>query len=297
MTENSSFFTLTDVADVIARRFKIITAFVAVVVAATAVLVFFLPQFYSSTTIAVAANPTLADKARLFNPNIEGLYSSFGTSDDLDRLYGIARLDTIYGSLVDQFDLVSYYKAKGSTAAKARRNAILQLQDDITVEKNELNQISITVWNKDPQWAANIANTMMSMVEGKVQTIWQAGYSKALNQFDTAINRLQQEFDSMGLRGETLLKMPGSPVNNDFLLNQRAEILQQLKEYRRIRGEFRVAQANTSPALIVLEAASAAPKPGKPKKLVLLLAAFLLSSFFGVLAALVYDRKSAIPHA
>jgi uncharacterized protein involved in exopolysaccharide biosynthesis len=296
MIENSSSFTLTDVADVIKRRFKTIAGFVAVVIAATTLLVFLLPQYYSASATGIAANPALADKARLFNPNIEGLYSSFGSSDDLDRLYGIARLDTVYATLVDRFDLITYYKIKGPAPAKARRSAILKLQNDITVEKNELYQLTIIVWNKDPQLAANIANTMVALVEEKVQVIWQAGYTKTLQQFDTAINNLQQAYNNPGIQAAPSNNNMAGNTNNDLLISERAAIPDQIKEYRRLQNEFRVAQANSTPALIVLEQATIAPKPAKPKKLATILAALLLSSFFGVLAALIYDRKSTAGH-
>ena len=258
MIENSSSFTLTDVADVIKRRFRTIAGFVAVVVVATTLLVFLLPQYYSASATSIAANPALADKARLFNANIEGLYSSFGSSDDLDRLYGIARLDTVYATLVDRFDLVAYYKTKGPAPAKARRSAILQLQDDITVEKNELYQLTITVWNKDPQVAANIANSMMALVEEKVQAIWQAGYNKTLQQFDTAINNLQQAYNKPGAQTAPSNNTVAGNTNNDLLISERAAIPNQIKEYRKLQNEFRVAQANNTPALIVLEQATIA---------------------------------------
>lgn len=295
MTEHQPPFVLTDVATVVQKRFKTIAGFVVLVVALATAVVFILPKYYAASVTAIAANPALADKARLFNNNIEGLYSSFGSSDDLDRLYGIAQLDTVYATLVDRFHLVGYYKAKGTTPAKARRSAILQLQKDVQLEKNELYQLKITVWNKDPEQAAAIANTMMKLVEQKLETIWQNGYHTALQQFDSAIGRLQQRYVALGQRAAT--PKSDSILNNPALaMSERNAIPEQLNAYRKLQNEFEIAAASKTPALMVLEQATAPAKPLKPRKWAIILAAFLLSTCFGIIVALVHDRKAYAYH-
>ena len=97
MQQNTSPFNLIDIMEVLKRRKSFIGWFVFTSCIVTALLLFFvMPRYYKSTAVIVAANPALADKARLFNENIEGLYSDFGNEEDLDRLYGIAKLDTTY---------------------------------------------------------------------------------------------------------------------------------------------------------------------------------------------------------
>jgi len=93
------------------------------------------PKYYRSFAILVPANPALADKARLFNTNIEGLYSYFGTGDDLDRLFGIASMDTVYKQLVDSFHLVDYYQLTNADKGINRRKAVLELREDLTFQK------------------------------------------------------------------------------------------------------------------------------------------------------------------
>jgi hypothetical protein len=41
------------------------------------------------------SNPELADKERAAYNNLQRLYSYFGNNDDLDLVYGMAKLDTL----------------------------------------------------------------------------------------------------------------------------------------------------------------------------------------------------------
>jgi len=116
---------------------------------------FFMPKYYRSTAILVPANPVLADKAHFLNPNIQGLYSYFGNGDDLDRIVGIASMDTVYKQLVDELDLVHYYRLQANEPSEAkqsmpenqspknlgkdpkllRRKALKYLKEDLHLEK------------------------------------------------------------------------------------------------------------------------------------------------------------------
>jgi len=103
----TSSFNLVQTVALLQKRWKTILFFVLATVAVASVTVFLVPQYFRSSAIIVSANPALADKARLFNSNIQNLYSYFGSGDDLDRIYGIADMDITYKKLVDEFSLIN----------------------------------------------------------------------------------------------------------------------------------------------------------------------------------------------
>src|SRR3954462_8103878 len=98
-----------DMVDLIKKRWKFISFFtlLAVIIALLAVL--FSPKKYLSAATALPVNSAVADKGRLFNPNIEILYSDFGSPDELDRMEGTALLDTIYISTAQTLQLSQHY--------------------------------------------------------------------------------------------------------------------------------------------------------------------------------------------
>src|SRR5947209_8334503 len=68
-----------------------------------------LPKEYLSTATALPANSVSADKARIFNSQIEALYSDIGTADELDRVEGTAVLDTIFIATLKSLGLEAHY--------------------------------------------------------------------------------------------------------------------------------------------------------------------------------------------
>jgi hypothetical protein len=119
-------------------RFILLFTLFAMLVAFVTVLL--VPKYFRSGARIIAANPQLTDKSRLFNENIQGLYSYFGSGDDLDRIIGVADMDTTYFQLVDQFNLIDYYRLDNDSLPLLRRKAVLKLKKDISFQRTEQGQ-------------------------------------------------------------------------------------------------------------------------------------------------------------
>src|SRR5687768_11091291 len=98
-----------DLLGILKRQWKFIFGFALLAVAIALIVLLFSPKKYLSTATALPANSAVADKARLFNSNIEVLYSDFGSPDELDRMEGTARLDTIFIATAKELNLASHY--------------------------------------------------------------------------------------------------------------------------------------------------------------------------------------------
>ncbi len=276
-------FNLIDVSAVIKQQFKQIALFVCICVLVTTTLVFILPKYYKSTAIVVAANPALADKARLFNNNIQGLYSNFGSGDDLDRIDGLANLDTTFKLLVKEFNLTEYYQLTDDSIALKSSKAVLNLRDDIILQKTELGQYKIIVSTKNKQLSANVANKMVAIVQDMIEKIWQSNYTTSLSKINNSIKDLETEVDSLNKEIAT--------VSAFTIINKRDALLQQLKQYYTTANEFKLAISNNTPALYISEIASPAAKHDKPKKLTTIIASAFASLLFGCFIALLFARK------
>lgn len=287
MAENATPFNLADVQQTLTRRWKAVALFVIIVAVLTVLCLFFiLPAYYRSAAIVVAANPALADKARIFNDNIEGLYSTFGSSDDLDRLYGIANLDTTYKMLVDEFNLVKYYKLRAGNALD-RRKAILKLRDDLQLQKTETYQLKIMVWHKDKQVAASMANRMVEIVKNMAEELLQQTNKSALNNLRELKKKVETQVRQYADSTQPI------PTSGNYALwqNRQISMLDQLKQFDKAINEYELAITNKQPALFVLESAYASAKADKPKKAEVLIGAVLAALLFGIISVLVYDRN------
>ena len=78
---------------------------------AVGIITFLKPQLYLSVATAVPASSFLSDKSKIFNDNIQELYSTLGTPDDLDMIVGTSTLDTVYLTVTDEFNLLIIIKS------------------------------------------------------------------------------------------------------------------------------------------------------------------------------------------
>jgi hypothetical protein len=255
----------------------------------------------------VPANPALADKARLFNNNIEGLYSYFGTGDDLDRIFGIASMDTVYKQLVDSFQLVDYYELSGNDKNILRRKAVLELKDDLTFQKTDLGQLKVFAWTKDKILSANLVNRLVEIVQTTEEAIWKENYKNSLKKLQISIATMEQEYKnisstSISLFNESSSSKASNGNNSSVNINASAyllmqskqhNLLEQINSYQKAANEFQLAINNNPPALYVMERAVPAAKSEKPNKWEVLLASFLASLIFGTISVLVYYREPA----
>lgn len=285
MQPNEKEFNLNGVVHAWRRRWKTIIVFAAISLAVASLVLFFLPKQFQARAVATAGNPLLSDKAYLFNQNIDQLYSNFGNADDLDRLLGIATLDTTFKIIVDSFKLVSYYQSKGTNNSIRRHHAMFALKEDVAIRKNELNQLTVEVWNKDPLLAFEIANSVLTIVEDITAAGLQKSYTQTLLIMDTTLVGLKKKYEDLftnALQPETNIGLKEA---------QKTTLLKQIEQYQTTYDEVRIAATNRQPALLVLQSATAPAKAGKPKIFAWLFGVLVSSAAFGLLSVLLYDRK------
>jgi len=287
MQQNNS-LNLIEVVAAIKKSSNQIIVFVFLSLAIAYSVLLLIPKYFQSTAIVVAANPALADKARFFNNNIQGLYSNFGSGDDLDRIYGLANLDTAYKLLVDEFELISYYQLNDDSIKLRRRKAVLLLKDDIQLSKSDLSQLKISVWHKDNKIAAAIANRIVKFVQEMEEGFWKNNYQSTLENLQASIKKMENDVkvisDSIKIQTE-------NSAQAMLLKNKREVLLQQLQQYQKTADEYQLASNNKTPALFILEDAVPAAKAEKPKKLEILFLTAITSFCFGVFASLAYSRN------
>ncbi|MES2372161.1 MAG: Wzz/FepE/Etk N-terminal domain-containing protein [Bacteroidota bacterium] len=283
----TSSFNLVQTTAVLQKRWRTILLFVVIAAVAATVTVFVMPRYYRSTSTVVPANPALADKARLFNNNIQSLYSYFGTGDDLDRIYGIADMRSTYVKLVDEFSLVNYYQLKDDSLTILKSKAAKCLQKDIHLEKTEQNQLQVIAWTKDKQLSANLVNRMVAIIQETEMDIWKTNYQNAQDKLNNSIALKEKEYQLLSDSLSTLRS-----GKQQLAIAQMQTIAEQISQYRKTAGEFTIASQTPPVALYVMEAAMPSASAERPDKLMIILGSCLVAFVFSSLLVLVNDRKS-----
>jgi len=279
----TSSFNLVQATDTLQRKWKTILLFVLTCAIVATITVFVVPQYFRSSATMVSANPALADKARLFNNNIQSLYSYFGSGDDLDRIYGVGDMDTSYKKLVDEFSLVNYYQLSGDSLPVLRRKAVMLLKNELSFQKTEQNQLKIIAWTKNKQLAADLVNRMVAIIQETESGIWQKNYNQSIEKINNSITSMEQEYHALA---------DSTRGNDGLLVTKRQALVEQINQYRKMVNEYKLA-AQTPPAVLyVMESAVPAAKAERPDKPAIILAACLIGFIFSCLLVLLNNRNS-----
>lgn len=253
-----------DLLTLIYMRRKQVLLTVLISLAIAAGILFIMPSQYLASTTALPANPVVTDKASVFSDNIRDLYSSFGQSDDLDKIVGTGQLDTIYLAAADQFDLPAHYKIKGNDPAGSRSHAAAALKKNSRVSRSEYNELLVQVWDTDKNLASQLANALMEKLSAIHQDLLNKNNQTIIKSLVDGQEKLQAGMDSIRI---FLQQADLTPSMAQQYSDKLTVLQQQLSQYGKLKTEYQLMIDAKPAALLVVDKARPANWPDKPKKL------------------------------
>ena len=261
-----------DVIAVLRRRWKSVVAITAIATALATVITWLLPSKYLSVATALPASSFHADKASIFNKNIQALYSSLGTNDDLDKFVGTAQLDTLYLAAVTELHLAQHYRFESSRNGVER--AVQKLKRNSNIAKSEWGELKVKVWDEDRNRTAQIANTLMQQLGSLHQELQNRSNQLVLQTLKESQRALLRDTLEKVVRATTGTAKPGS-----------------LQEYENLVAEYSLMVATNPPALLVVETARPPLYPDTSEKLAYVLLTFFAAFVFSVLLSFYVEGK------
>lgn len=237
---------------------------------AVGIMTFSKARQFLSTTTAIAASSYAADKASLFNDNIQQLYSSMGTADELDIIIGTAQLDTIYIAVAKQLNLSHHYEVEEEDASAVRKAAFV-LKKNSRVAKTEYGALAIKVWDENKEMAPVLANALMQELQNIHRDIHSAGNLNILSGLRIAAEKIKLSADSAV---------------------QKTDVTTQLQAYNELISEYQLMVETKPPSLLIIERARPAMTPDRPRRMQIMIATLVLSLVFSILAAVALEKSS-----
>lgn len=275
-----------DLLTVFFRRWKLLLLLPLIATAVALLACLLLPKEYAGETTALPANSLTGDKARIFNVNIQALYPEIGSGDELDKMEGTARLDTLYSAAVDRFHLVQHY---GLTATKteAWQSATKKLKKKTEIKRTGYGELRITVWDKDQQMAADLANFLLQTLNDIHQHLQTENNRLVLQKLKDAASGNDPSTTSIPSQVDTTL------VNRNKTL---ASVTngEQEQAYRQLIAEYEIALRAAPKVLLVVERAKPQLQRERPDLTSTLLLTFLASFLFSLLLALFVESRKAV---
>lgn len=158
--------TLLQAVSVLTQHRKFISRFVLVATLGTVIVALLMPKWYRST-----ASVFPAEKADLFG-GLEGVSSivksfsparaltSLTGSSETDRYVAILKSATVVNAVIEKFDLVKVYDISSYPMEKTAKELMSNVDLSVETEGN----LTVTVYDKDPQRAADMANFFVEML-------------------------------------------------------------------------------------------------------------------------------------
>jgi uncharacterized protein involved in exopolysaccharide biosynthesis len=281
-----------DLLHVFVKRWKII--FGITFIASVLALIFALlsPKKYLSVATALPVNSVTADKARIFNSNIEALYSDFGTPDELDRIEGTAMLDTIFIAASQELHLKDYYSIKD--IGEGVYKAAMHLKNNTKINRSSYGELKVKVWDEDRNKAAELANFLMQKLQELHQHLQNQSNVFVLAKIKDEYEARQKEY--LLLADSTAKQMGGSftSVSNEIAKTKMAALIDQLQQYEKMIGEYQLAIHSNSQVLLIVENARPPLWPDAPKVLATVLFVFFTGFIFSFLVALFLENRKKL---
>jgi uncharacterized protein involved in exopolysaccharide biosynthesis len=253
---------------------------------ASVIIIILIPKEYLGVATALPASAYTTDKTGVFSQNMQGLYSALGSPDDLDKILGTARLDTVYNTVAGQLNLVSYYEIP-KTDKNALQKAAIKLKKRTRVIKSDYGELKVKVWDRDRDRAAIMANAIMEKLQQMHRDVQTTNNVMMLSKISDEYAGKKVEYQKL----MDSLQHTNNASIADLLGVQRTSLLQQMQEYEKLLNQYRLMVDANPQALIVIERATPALKADRPRSIQIIIAATILSFFFGLFTSLVLERR------
>ncbi|MFD2718547.1 hypothetical protein ACFST9_07460 [Hymenobacter monticola] len=190
-------FSLVGLGPIINRWKNLVAGAVVLAAVVSIVVALLMPNVYRSTAIFIPTNPQTADPDRLLEENgqARNKLELGGRAEDLDRAITIGESQPVAELLIKKFNLYKHYEV-GTPGDDLADNAVLkEFTDNLSIEHNERDAIELTFMDKDKNLAAQIANTLVQVIDSVNQQLTLENRRKVLDLYRHRYEYLSTSFE------------------------------------------------------------------------------------------------------
>ena len=148
----------------------------------SAIILLMLPNYYQASTQFYAGHPDLSQPAPV---GIGSNTTSFiyGTDSDLDRLFSLSTSSELYKHLIEKHNLYEHYEIDPESK-KAEARIRLKLNTLYKTLKTEYGAINLSVEDKDPVFARDMANDAREKINELSQKMVKSSQLQTIHSFN-----------------------------------------------------------------------------------------------------------------
>lgn len=242
----------------ITQYWKFISRFVLLATVVSTVVAFMLPQWYKSSASVFPAEKAellgaldgISSLAKNFSPS--RALSALGGNTDADRYIAILKSGTVLNAVIREFDLVKVYDISSYPMEKTTKELLSNVEFAIERE----GYITITVYDKDPQRAADMANFFVEMLN-RTNTDLMAQNARGNRQFIE--ERHKKNLSDLAIAEDSLRSFQkrfgivAMPEQTQASIKAVAEFAAQLAAKEVVEGVLRKTQSPDNPSVRAIQ--------------------------------------------
>ncbi|MDO7848075.1 hypothetical protein Q5H92_17045 [Hymenobacter sp. M29] len=190
-------FSLVGLGPIINRWKNLVAGAVVLAAVVSIVVALLLPNIYRSTAIFIPTNPQTADPDRLLEENGQSRnkLELGGRAEDLDRAITIGESQPVAELLIKKFGLYKHYEAGAPGDDVADNYVLKEFTDNLSIVHNERDAIELTFMDKDKNLAAQIANTLVQVIDSVNQQLTLENRQKVRDLYRSRYEYLSTSFE------------------------------------------------------------------------------------------------------
>ena len=185
---------------------------------------FITPKF-KSTVILFPASNTSVSKALLSEQSAKGQdLTAFGEDEQAEQLLQILNSNKIRNRVVKQFNLMDHYGIDSTSNYKYSK-LFKEYENNISFRRTEYMAVQISVYDTDPQMAADIANTIAALLDSTKNDMQRQrsikGFKVVEAEYKTMKEEVSQIVDSLivlGSLGVNDVEYQSQVLNQQFAI-------------------------------------------------------------------------------
>ena len=186
----------------------------------------FITPKYKSTVIMFPASSSSISKSLLNEQSVKGQdITAFGEDDQAEQLLQILNSNRIRDRVMRKFNLMRHYDIDSTSDVKYS-NLFKEYDNNITFRRTEFMAVQISVYDKDPQMAADIANTIASLLDSAKNDMMRQRSVKGFKVVEAEYNSMKAEKDkivdsliTLGSLGVNDVESQSQVLNQQFAIS------------------------------------------------------------------------------
>ena len=183
------------------KKHLIVIGIVAVIAAIIFSSPYFIKPLYKSTVILYPTASNSISKVLLSdNPGNNKDILEFGEDEQTEQMLQILNSNKIRDRIIEKYGLLNHYRIKSNSKFKMT-NLYKQYENNFKFRRTEYMAVKITVYDEDPQLAADMANDVGELIDSTINNMQKEVARKAFkivkSEYVTLKNEVQKKEDSL----------------------------------------------------------------------------------------------------